>query len=132
MQAISTNVNSSFKPAFTTVVLVIYIVLLQGIEVLYSINGIIQPAAFEFLQPYGFIGLICWWLQRDSSRTGVSWPLDLGMFLYAAWFLILPYHIIRTRGVRGVLDICIFVGVVIAIWVSLSMALLAFTASEPR
>jgi hypothetical protein len=103
MQTTSSYVNGSFRPELTTVVLVIYIVLLQGIEVIYTINGITQPAAFEFLQPYGSIGLICWWLQRDSSRTGVNWPLDLGMFLYAAWFLILPYHIIRTRGVRGVL-----------------------------
>lgn len=99
----------------------------QMIEMVYAINGAYPPEVFEFLYPFAFLGLICWWLQRDSGRNGVSWPLDMGMFMYQAWVIILPYHLIKTRGVRGLIDICVFAGVLIAAWILLAISWMVIT-----
>ncbi len=108
--------------------LVSYIFLVQVIEIGYAINDLSPPAALALLQPFGFLGLICWWLQRDSLRTRTSWPLDVGMYLYVAWWVILPYHMLTTRGSRAVIDIILFVVVVVTLWMLVSMAAFSLTA----
>jgi hypothetical protein len=125
MQPNPAEARASWKPQPTTVVLMLYIVFGQITELVYAVNEIAPPAAFTFLQPFVFLGLICWWLQKDSARTGVSWPMDAGMFLYVAWFLVLPYHLVKTRGLGGLLDILLFIGIVVATWVLASVSFLS-------
>jgi hypothetical protein len=127
MQITPEKTEGNIRPAITTVALVLYIAFVQIIEVAYAASEVAPPAAFDLLNPISFLGLLCWWLQKDSVRTGVSWPLDLGMFLYVGWILVLPYHLVKTRGVRGLVGICIFVGVIAAIWVLAILAFLALT-----
>ena len=59
-----------------------------------------------------------WWLREDSGDRNITWPLDLGMFVYAGWFLLLPYHLVKTRGVKGFLGVLAFVAVAFAAWIS--------------
>ncbi len=127
MQISSEKRAARFRPQVTTIVLAAYLFLVEIISLAYEIYGLAPPAAFEFLGPLAFLGLICWWLWQDSVRTGVTWPLDTGMFLYTAWILILPYHLIRTRGLGGLLDICLFAGVVILVSILASLGVLLLT-----
>jgi hypothetical protein len=60
---------------------------------------------------------IWWWLKEDSKQTDVRWQeLDLGFFLALAWFLLIPYHLFKSRGVHGLLGILSFIGVQIVAW----------------
>lgn len=103
--------NTSHLIATPTIVFLVFTFLSQFIGTLYLAREIALPAVFEFLYSFASIGLICWWMRDDSRRAGVSWPLDLGMFLYAAWLVIVPYHLFKTRGLRGFYGIFAFLGV---------------------
>jgi hypothetical protein len=69
------------------------------------------PQAFSLLYALGFVWVMGWWLLNDSRARGVGWVLDMGLFLYIAWPLIMPYYLIKTRGWKGLLVILIFLGV---------------------
>jgi len=120
--------EDSLKPAITTVALLAFLIIGQIIEIVYAINGASPPEVFEFLYPFAFLGLVCWWLQKDSTRTGVNWPLDMGMFLYQAWILVLPYHLIKTRGIRGLIDISIFTVALVTAWILLAITWMVLTS----
>lgn len=113
--------EAKLKPASTTVALLAFLIIGQIIEIVYTINGASPPEVFEFLYPFAFLGLVCWWLQKDSTRTGVNWPLDMGMFLYQAWIFVLPYHLIKTRGIRGLIDLGVFAAALVAAYTLLAI-----------
>ncbi|MFZ1700408.1 MAG: hypothetical protein WBO10_04125 [Pyrinomonadaceae bacterium] len=70
----------------------------QFVANLYAYRLVEVPSAFDVLSPIAFVWLIWWWLRDDSRRRGITWVLDLGMFLWLAWFIVLPYHLFKTRG----------------------------------
>ncbi len=77
------------------------------------------PALVEILTPIVFAWLFWLWLKKDSAASTVKWPsIDLGFFVYFAWFAILPYHLVRTRGARGLQGILALVGVYLLGWFS--------------
>ena len=109
--------NISNRISMPTIVLLVFTFLSQFIGILYLSREIVLPPVFEFLYSFASTGLICWWIRDDSKRQGVSWPLDLGMFLYSAWPVIVPYHLFKTRGLRGFYGIFAFLGVFAAAYV---------------
>ena len=67
------------------------------------------PGAVTFLFTVGVLWAIGWWLRTDSRRKGVLSVYDLGLFLYLAWPLVMPYYLLKTRGAKGLLVILGFV-----------------------
>ncbi|MEQ1924273.1 MAG: hypothetical protein ABL952_17370, partial [Pyrinomonadaceae bacterium] len=61
------------------------------------------------VSPFGLIWLFWLWLREDSRNYGIAWVLDLGMFLFMAWPLILPYHLFKTRGLKAFIPILAYV-----------------------
>ena len=96
-----------------TVLLYIFLILTQIATGMYLASGLEPPAFFTFIYAFGFLWIIGWWLHRDSSRTGVPMAFDMGLFLYVAWPLVLPYYLIKSRGAKGLLVISGFVAVYI-------------------
>jgi hypothetical protein len=41
------------------------------------------------------------WLQRDASQTGVGSVHDLGLVLWLAWPVVIPWYAWKTRGRSG-------------------------------
>jgi hypothetical protein len=62
------------------------------------------------------------WLISDSREHGISWPMDMGMFLYVAWIFVIPYHLFRTRGFSGVVPILMVVFAFMSAWLLGSVA----------
>jgi hypothetical protein len=62
----------------------------------------------------GFLWAVSAWLIADARRLGIDLPLDIGWFVYLACPLLLPYHVFKTRGVRGFIILAGFVGVFVA------------------
>jgi len=83
----------------------------QGI---YLAGEIDSPPAFSLTWRLGFLWIVGWWLLTDSRKRGVAWVYDIGMFLYIAWPLIMPYYLLKTRRVKGLLPIFAFIGIYIA------------------
>ena len=51
-----------------------------------------------------------WWMQRDNRLPELRGVLDVGYAVLLAWYLFVPYYLLRTRGVRALLIIGGFVG----------------------
>jgi hypothetical protein len=63
------------------------------------------PPAYTLLHWAAQLWIIGWWLRADSRKRGIVWVYDLGFFLSIAWPLIIPYHLLKTRGAKGLLVI---------------------------
>jgi hypothetical protein len=78
---------------------------------IYSESRHQPPPLFQLMYAFGFLWLIGWWLVRDSRKRGVDLVLDVGLFLYIAWPLVMPYYLLKTRGAKGLFVILGFLGV---------------------
>ena len=73
---------------------------------------------YSYLLYVAHVSILWWWLKEDSKKTGDTWPMDLGYFIYLAWLALIPYHLFRTRGFRGFIGIFGYVGSIIAGWLA--------------
>ena len=92
-----------------TGLLYLFLVLTQIVTGAYRISGIEPPPSFTVIYILGFLWIIGWWLRTDSRKRGVNWVFDIGLFLYIAWPVILPYYLFKSRSGKGLLAILCFV-----------------------
>lgn len=93
-----------------TALLYLYLIAAQVIAGVYLAREAELPPAFSLLYSLGFLWVVGWWLRRDSRALGVVWVFDMGLFLYIAWPVIMPYYLLKTRGAKGFLAILAFAG----------------------
>jgi hypothetical protein len=86
----------------------------QFFDSFYASRRLETPWLFDILSRVALIWLIWWWLRDDSRRLGITWVLDLGMFLVIAWIFILPYHLFKTRGLKAFIPILAFILVTVS------------------
>lgn len=91
-----------FSPA---VLLYAFVVITQISRGIYTVLEGDAPAFLTFVIALGFVWIVGWWMRRDSQRRGIAWVYDMGMFLYILWPFIMPYYLLKSRGVRGLLVI---------------------------
>ncbi len=99
------------KPTFLAVAIYISVAFGQIATGVYQSSHTDPPPPFDFVYRFGLPCLMTWWLLQDSRKRGITWFLDLGLFIYVAWVVILPYHLIKTRRLRAMLPIFAFVAV---------------------
>ncbi len=105
-----------------------FVAIAQFAHAVYMSTGAWEPnPTFTFIYAMGFLWIIGWWLLTDSRKRGVSWVYDMGLFLYIAWPILMPYYLIKTRRAKGLLVIFGFLGVYIGAWLlGLAFYLLLF------
>jgi hypothetical protein len=59
-----------------------------------------SPAVMLFLS-FGPLLAVVLWLQKNAKAAGVPYILDLGLFLWLAWPIIIPWYAFKTRGRAG-------------------------------
>lgn len=69
----------------------------------YSAVGAEEPPAFITLYPLALLWAAGAWLHADGRARGFKWVLDMGLFLYVAWPVLMPYYLFKTRRARGLL-----------------------------
>jgi hypothetical protein len=98
--------NSLLSRIFSpTVLLYAFVVITQIGRGIYIVIEGDSPAFLTFATALGFVWIVGWWMRRDSRRQGIAWVYDMGMFLYILWPFIMPYYLLKSRGVRGLLVI---------------------------
>jgi hypothetical protein len=122
--------TSRFHVSPASIGLFVYTFAVQFIDLIYVTYEMALPPVFEFLSPFAFLGFICWWFKADSERHRIRWPMDMGMFLHSAWFLLVPYHLFRTRGLRAFISISSFVGVMAAAWLAVFLTVTIFESLD--
>jgi len=96
---------------------------------LYLALQIEPPGALALLSWATFLWSLGWWLQTDSRKRGVALVYDMGLFLYVAWPIVMPYYLVKTRRAKGLLVILGFVGAYMApaiVGIILGALLIAF------
>lgn len=58
------------------------------------------PGSFEFLYRVAFLCGVVWWLQAEA-RTAVGRVYCPGLMVSIGWPIVVFYHLLKTRGVRG-------------------------------
>ena len=61
------------------------------------------PGPSALLQNVVFFSLIAYWLNVDSRERQIPRVWDLGFFLFLAWPVIVPYYLVKTRGIKRAL-----------------------------
>ncbi|HUG34502.1 MAG TPA: hypothetical protein VMJ90_07005, partial [Anaerolineales bacterium] len=81
-------------------------------------NGINDArGSYSEFSNYGFAlafyWALNWWFLTDSRKHGTGWTdgyLDMGMYLYIAGFIVVPYYLFKTRGWKALYTIGLFFG----------------------
>jgi hypothetical protein len=99
--------SRTFTPA---ALLYIFLIVTQAASGIYLAGRLEPPPPFALLYTFGFLWVTGWWLSDDGRKRGVAWVLDMGLFLYVAWPIVMPYYLLKTRGAKGLLVILCFLG----------------------
>jgi hypothetical protein len=74
----------------------------------------LEPSpTFEFLYNGAFLCGVVWWLRVEAKSSPVSRTYCAGLLVGIGWLFIIPYHLLRTRGIKGLVPlfalICTFI-----------------------
>ena len=95
----------------------------------YALEGRQPSGGFALLCYLGFGFEVAYWIHADNQRLGRRDSLDQGWLIFAAWPLVFPYHLFKTRGNRGAITL---VGLIALFAATYAVSLLVFFALRPR
>jgi hypothetical protein len=68
-------------------------------------RGIEPSPGLEYLYTALFLCGVVWWLRAETEGSPVTRMYCAGVLVGSAWPIIIPYHLLKTRGVRGLLPL---------------------------
>lgn len=80
------------------------------VEGIFSLNGVEPSLTVEFLYNAAFLCGIVWWLQAEVKKSAVQNLYCSGVIVGAGWMIIIPYHLLQTRGTKGFIPLLALVG----------------------
>ena len=72
---------------------------------IYFALGLEPLPSFEFLYTAGFLCGVVWWLRAETKSSPVVWNYCDGLLVGIGWIFIIPYHLLKTRGVKGLIPL---------------------------
>lgn len=93
-------------------------------EVLLNSRGEVVSDATQSLWGFIFLIVTIVWATADSETNDFDRPFDFGFLLYIFWPVALPYYLISTRGIEGVVLLLGFMGIWLGPWLA---GLVAYT-----
>ena len=91
-----------------------------------STYGRSVPPAFLSLYLLGFQWVLAWWVLDDARQRRIPTSIDHGWFAFFAWPIVLPYHLLQTRGIRGGFVLLSFAGLFVASYLIAVLVWLVF------
>jgi hypothetical protein len=77
---------------------------------IYYARGLEPSPNFEFLYTAGFLCGIVWWLKAEAKKSAVASVYCPGLLVGIGWLIIIPYQLLKTRGVRGFIPLLALIG----------------------
>lgn len=77
---------------------------------IYYIYGLEPLPTFEFLYHVSFFCGVIWWLQSDTGRSPVKHVYCPGLLVANGWLIMIPYHLLKTRGAKGLIPLVALIG----------------------
>lgn len=84
------------------------------VEVILNSRGEFVSDSTQYLWGIIFCIVTIIWVMADSETNNFDKPFDFGFLMYVFWPIALPYYLISTRGIEGIVlfigFICIWLG----------------------
>lgn len=77
---------------------------------IYLAQGMEPLPTVELLYTAAFLCGVVWWLNAEAGTSAVKPVYCQGLLVGVGWFIIIPYHLLKTRGARGVIPLLALVG----------------------
>jgi hypothetical protein len=77
---------------------------------IYRAVGLEPAPAFEFLYSAAYVCAVVWWLRAEAKSSPVARTYCEGMLVGLGWIIIIPYHLLKTRGVKGLIPLFALIG----------------------
>src|ERR1041385_8865223 len=112
------------------VLLVVMMVVYHVGIIIYFVLGEEPLPTFEFLYTFGFLCGIVWFLKAEAERSAAARAYCPGITIGMGWIFLVPYHLLKSRGVRGLIPLAALVGTYLALQVIAAIVYLIHTRSE--
>ncbi len=90
--------TSPFRARTWAFLILAFLPAIGGERGAYFAQNLDTPGSSAIHQYVVLFCLIGYWLNVDSRETKTLRVWDMGFFLYVAWPVIVPYYLVRTRG----------------------------------
>jgi hypothetical protein len=97
----------------------------------YVVNGLEPSPTWEFLFRAAFLCGVVWWLKADAKRSAVQPVYCSGLIVGIGWLIIIPYHLLKTRGAKGLIPLFALIGCYFVAQVLTIVVYLALLTSNP-
>lgn len=97
-------------------------------SVFYSLRGIDPHPTFEFLYDPAFVCGVVWWLRAEVKKSPVTRLYCEGLMASSGWAFIIPYHLLKTRGIRGLIPLFALLGTFVFAWIIGGVIFVAFSS----
>jgi len=87
-------------------------VYLLGLGIYSAVHMAPRPI-FDFMLRVVFICGVVWWLRADPQSSPATRVYCSGLFVSLAWPIIVPYHLLKTRGVSGLLYLLVLFAIMV-------------------
>jgi hypothetical protein len=108
------------------VLLIILIFIYHVGAAIYQSFGLEPLPTFEFLYEAAFLSGVVWWLRVDAKRSAVTPVYCQGMLVGIGWLIMIPYHLLKTRGIKGLLPLFALLGSFLLARILVSIVVFAF------
>ena len=81
---------------------------------LFLASGLELSPEVQFLYRGAFLCAAIWWLRSDAHRSSVKPLYCQGVMMGIGWFVLIPYHLLKTRGAKGFLPLLLLAGSFVA------------------
>ena len=81
---------------------------------IYFATGEEPLPTLEFLYQAAFLCGVVWWLQAEVVRSAVTPVYCSGVLVGLGWLFIIPYHLLKTRGFKGLIPLFALIGAFLA------------------
>jgi hypothetical protein len=94
---------------------------------IYQLSGLEPSPTFTFLDSATFLCGVVWWLNAEARTSAAKQAYCLGLLVAIGWIIIVPYHLFKTRGARGLIPLLALLVSFLAAYLSAAFAYMALS-----
>ena len=87
----------------------------------YALAGVEPLPTVEFLYIAAFPWGAIWWFRSETQKSDLQRVYCHGVLMNFGWFVIIPYHLLKTRGSKGLLPLFLlvatYIGSILMAWI---------------
>ena len=106
------------KKNLSTFALILLALTMGTVEVILNSQGEVISNSTQSLWGVIFLVLTIVWAVADSETNEFDRPFDFGFLMYIFWPIALPYYLISTRGIEGIILLVGLIGIWLGPWLA--------------